>query len=152
MLYDIQLDPLKEDDFGVLQVMNPKLKNEKIQIVLRRLNALICMHEELVVVVRKGTDVAGLMEVYRTEERKTMIGYRIIGKMRSRGIATRAVRLLTSYLHQCHVDVVYANARTENLISAKVLLNNGYELYNESDTLRMFKHTCMHGGFYEKSI
>ena len=101
--------------------------------VLRRLDAeCLNTHDSVILGVYLKSDpsvLVGLAEMYshEVERNKASIGYRLRREFRGRGIATRVVALLVSYLvGEAGIRTITAHIIPENTASANVLRKNGF--------------------------
>ena len=101
--------------------------------VLRRLDAeCLYAHDSVILGVYLKSDpsvLVGLAEMYshEVERNKASIGYRLARSYWGRGIATRVVALLVSYLvGEAGIRTITAHIIPENTASANVLRKNGF--------------------------
>ncbi|MBR2571091.1 MAG: GNAT family N-acetyltransferase [Clostridia bacterium] len=94
-----------------------------------------CFRDSIILGVFESDRFCGLAEMYglRDEIHKVSIGYRFLQECWGRGIATETVRLLVDYLlSQTDIEIITASTMVENRASAKVLMNNGFQLVNSN--------------------
>lgn len=74
-------------------------------------------------------ELCGLAEFYGYKDHlhKISIGYRLLERYWGRGIATKTVALMVSYLYtQTDIEIITASTMIENTASARVLEKNGF--------------------------
>ena len=74
--------------------------------------------------------LVGLAEMfdYKKKESKITVGYRLNEEFWNKKIATNALKLMVDYLlDKINIETIQAFVMPENVYSAKVLLNNGFE-------------------------
>ncbi len=90
-----------------------------------------CLKESLILGIYENGEFCGLAEFYgyRASIKKISIGYRLLERCWGRGIATKALKLMTDYLYsETDIEIITASTLPENIASAKVLRKNGFEL------------------------
>lgn len=105
-------------------------KYDDISYVIRHLYDE-CLKESLILGAFQGDDFCGLAEMYgfRDPIHKISVGYRFLERCWGHGIATQTLELLVKYLYdETDIEIITASTMIENLASAKVLQNNGFNL------------------------
>ena len=94
------------------------------------------LKESLILGIFRDGAFCGLAEMYgyREEIHKISVGYRLIRRCWGKGIASKALNLMISYLHdETDIEIVTASSMVENKASAAVLRKNGFVIVSIAD-------------------
>ena len=79
--------------------------------------------------LKESGELCGLAEFYGFKDsiHKISIGYRLLERFWGKGIASRAVSLMTGYLYSStDIQIITASTMVENMASRRVLEKNGF--------------------------